>query len=354
MSTGTPGDENGVAFTVLSMCSGIGGLELGLAAARADARVICWIERNSAAAACLLARMEDQSLEAAPIWCGDLADVDYAAFTGRVSCITAGFPCQPWSIAGPGKGLEDERHIFGDICNAISVVGPGQVFLENVPGLLATGLGHVLGPLAEMGYDAVWGSFRASSWAGASHRRERVFILANARDRQLQEQGRGPQERGGTGSAGPTLAHAKGKCKRKQDDSECSESRQNPRQDVSRGSGELADASSERGKRQGDARDVGGAGDEVEGEAQQLEWRRETADGCGVSVPLFAPGPRDSRWPTLLGSHPSFEPAVRRATNGHAAQLDLSRTDRLTALGNGVVPAQAALAYIELNRRLNG
>lgn len=137
--------------------------------------VLC--EWEAYATACLLARMEESSMEPTPIWCGDLADFDGKAFHGLVDCITAGFPCQPWSAAGKQQGTADERWLWPAIANIIRDVGPGFVFLENVPGLVSGGgLDHVLSSLAEMRFDAEWVSVTAEA-VGAAHRRERVFIL---------------------------------------------------------------------------------------------------------------------------------------------------------------------------------
>jgi DNA (cytosine-5)-methyltransferase 1 len=53
--------------------------------------------------------------------------------------------------------------------------------LENVTGHLSLGFGRVLGDLAESGYDVRWDCIPAAA-IGAPHRRDRVFILANAND----------------------------------------------------------------------------------------------------------------------------------------------------------------------------
>lgn len=91
--------------------------------------------------------------------------------------LTAGFPCQPVSVAGKRLGQEDERWLWPEVARVVRVVRPRVVLLENVPGLLARGMGDVLGDLAEAGYDAQWSVLRASDW-GAPHKRERVFIVA--------------------------------------------------------------------------------------------------------------------------------------------------------------------------------
>lgn len=141
-------------------------------------RTVGYVEREAFAAAILLARMEDKALEPAPVWCGNLEQFDAAAWRGAVDCVTAGFPCQPWSAAGKREGFSDERWIWPAIAGIIRESGAWLVCLENVPGLVSgRGLNRVLGDLAEMGFDAEWGCLTAAS-VGASHKRERIFIVA--------------------------------------------------------------------------------------------------------------------------------------------------------------------------------
>lgn len=48
--------------SILSICSGIGGLDLGVHLANPGAKTICYIEREAYSAATLVARMEDQTV----------------------------------------------------------------------------------------------------------------------------------------------------------------------------------------------------------------------------------------------------------------------------------------------------
>ena len=164
----------------MALCAGVAGLELGVGMALQqlglEYRCVCYVEREAYAAACLVARMEDAVLDPALIW-DDLTTFDGGQWRGKVDLITAGFPCQPWSVAGSQRGTEDDRWLWPSIAAVVRDVEPRWVFLENVPGLISGGLGPVLGDLASLGFDAEWGCYRASE-AGAPHRRERLFLLA--------------------------------------------------------------------------------------------------------------------------------------------------------------------------------
>lgn len=98
----------------------------------------------------------------------------------QVGIYTAGFPCQPVSVAGKQLGTADERWIWPDISRTICFLRPKYLLLENVPGLLIRGIGDVLGDLAQIGYDTEWESLSAAAF-GAPHIRDRVWILAYAR-----------------------------------------------------------------------------------------------------------------------------------------------------------------------------
>ena len=70
------------------------------------------------------------------VWEGDVRLFDPSEYAGKVDCIHAGFPCQPFSVAGLRKGSQDERgELFAEVIRCIEAIRPKYVFLENVPGL---------------------------------------------------------------------------------------------------------------------------------------------------------------------------------------------------------------------------
>ena len=92
--TGNPDELHG-----LSLCAGYGGLELGISIAEPGYRTVCFVEREAHAAATLVARMADAALDSAPVW-DDLRSFDGRPWRGKVHILTAGYPCQPFSMAG--------------------------------------------------------------------------------------------------------------------------------------------------------------------------------------------------------------------------------------------------------------
>jgi len=95
----------------------------------------------------------------------------------QVDILSAGYPCQPFSQAGQRKGTDDPRHLWPYIANAIRILRPGLVVLENVRGHLSLGFNHVLQDLATIGYAAQWQIVQASD-IGAPHQRSRLFVIA--------------------------------------------------------------------------------------------------------------------------------------------------------------------------------
>jgi DNA (cytosine-5)-methyltransferase 1 len=130
-----------MALHSISICSGIAGLDIGVGRVL-PVRTVVYVEREVTACEILVARMEEGSLERAPIY-SDVGTFDGRPWRGRVDLITAGLPCQPFSVAGKRGGERDERYIWDDFFRVVSEVEPRAVFIENVPGILSVlTLGH--------------------------------------------------------------------------------------------------------------------------------------------------------------------------------------------------------------------
>jgi len=151
----------------------IGGMLLGW-------RTVCAVEIEDYPRRVLLQRQADGILPRFPIW-DDVTTFDGKPWRGKVDVISGGFPCQDISAAGKGEGITGARSgLWGEMARIIGEVRPRYAFVENSPLLVGRGLAVVLGDLAAMGYDAKWCIVSASD-AGASHRRDRIWILAHAK-----------------------------------------------------------------------------------------------------------------------------------------------------------------------------
>lgn len=230
-------------------------------------------------------------------------------FSPDVLC--GGFPCQDVSAAGKRVGLEAGARtgLWRELARLAAELRPDVVVLENTPGLLGRGFDRVLRDLAALGFDVEWSTVRASD-VGAPHRRERLFALAytdRGRARLLAE--RHQQLEAEHWHAKPAHARA-----------------------------QLGHADHAR-------RELGRAGHDHHGG----DARRRIADGPDAWPPR--PGDHDG-WGRWAGP----VPGVRRSLDGVTGRVDRrarrAQIARLRALGNAVVPAQAALALRLLIDRL--
>lgn len=303
-------------LTIGSLFAGYGGLERGIQqglAALGHRSCVVWQAEKDPYARAVLARHWPTVHRFE-----DVHDIDDRAQVPNL--IGGGFPCQDLSIAGKRAGIDGARSgLWSEFVRVVRVLHPDIVFVENVPELLRY-LGRVLGPLAELGFDAEWDLFDAAA-VGAPHRRERLFLLAYRpgaladadRDGQLQQEGREQRERrraGDDGRAG-LVAYTHGKRREG---------------GISGGiSAPLAAAPRPVGDPEGDGRRAAGAD---LGQAR----RSPASDGTG------------RRW--------APEPDVGRVVDGPASRLDARRRRaRIRCLGNGAVEQQVALAVVTLAQR---
>jgi len=145
----------------------------------------------------------------------------------RRTILTAGYPCQPFSLAGERRGSEDDRHIWPYILSIVQKKRPSWCVFENVYGHVSMGLDEVLSDLEGKSYAAR--PFIVPAVAcDAPHRRDRVWIIArnveNARHRTgrhkwVAETGQDPSgewaahtnQASGSGKQSKTVADTSGK-----------------------------------------------------------------------------------------------------------------------------------------------
>ena len=116
---------------------------------------------------------------------GDIKDFDATQFRQPFLC-TGGYPCQPFSAAGLRRGEKDDRHLWPEMLRVIQECRPTWVLAENVAGHITMGLDEVLSDLE--GQDYACQPFVIPACAkDASHRRDRVWIVAHTNELRLQK-----------------------------------------------------------------------------------------------------------------------------------------------------------------------
>jgi len=300
---------------VLDLFAGIGGFSLGLE--RAGMRTVAFCEIDAYCRE-ILARH----------WPGIPCYADVRRLTaarlaadgvGAVDVVCGGFPCQDVSNAGTREGLAGERSgLWREFARLLGELRPRYAIVENVSALLGRGFDCVLGDLAALGFDAEWHCIPAS-YVGAPHRRDRVWVVAYANSEALRLDQQWVQSRR------QHLPHSG-------DAKSCEHGEPQP----------LADTHAERcecgrqSQRAGEPRACG------------CEPHR-----CGVPAPgadpdrdrlersLAAWASQRQAFRSAHGRHPSWweiEPDVGRVVDGIPDWVE-----RLSALGNAVVPAIAEL-----------
>lgn len=312
----------------LSLFSGAGGGLLGTHCLLGW-RTIGYVEINDYCQRIIAQRIKDGYFDEAPIF-GDIktfiSEGYGAGYQGMVDVVTAGFPCQPFSVAGKQRGQQDERNLWPETREVIRLVRPRYILLENVPGLLAHQyFGTILYELAESGYRVRWRCLSAAE-VGAPHKRDRVWILAdNSRQRTGLEEYRSGGQRGQSPYPleSKILPQRDGKISPKGIDANC--------QDVAHSKGTRARAKQEfPGKRicsingSQDVADSAEAGLQEQQESKQQSLLFHAERGSGQCGKWWSEDPADG----------SVESRLGRVAHGMA-----HRVDRLKAIGEGQVSA---------------
>ena len=139
----------------------------------------------------------------------DITKTDFSEWRGRVDVLTAGFPCQPFSVAGQRKGADDDRYLWPQVVRAVHEIRPAWVVGENVAGILTMvqpdeavevgsgsalfGENHLYRTEQQYVLETVCQDLEREGYSvhpfvipacavGAPHRRDRVWIIAHRAD----------------------------------------------------------------------------------------------------------------------------------------------------------------------------
>lgn len=190
-------------LTHVSLCSGIGGIDLAAEWAGFTTVAQCEIDEYAS-------KVLKKNFKGVP----NLHDIrtvtnarlrEYGIDSNGITVLSAGFPCQPYSLAGKGKGDGDERDLWGEVARCIGEIKPRWFVGENTPGLFARAnqryFKRILADLAALGYSVSWGIWGACD-VGAPHRRDRVFIVGKISDAACERCGTDAVQRGDATESG--------------------------------------------------------------------------------------------------------------------------------------------------------
>lgn len=167
-------------YTNIELFAGAGGLALGLEKAGFE----CVLLNELVPDACATLLKNRPHWNVIP---GDIADISFKKFEGKVDMISGGFPCQAFSYAGKKSGFEDTRGtLFYQFARAINEVKP-KIFLgENVRGLIKHNHGATLQTIkdviGELGYTLVEPRFLKAIFYMVPQKRERLFLVGIRND----------------------------------------------------------------------------------------------------------------------------------------------------------------------------
>lgn len=268
----------------------------------------------------------------------DVKNVTAESFRARglqfPDLIVGGFPCQPHSVAGNKKGAEDARNLWPEFARIIGELRPAYILAENVPNLANTMLDTVRDDLIKLGYE--FGCYCLSAAdMGATHRRERLWIMANSNGmRELQPSRRFCDLWRWNRNESSELAYTSSTERRTRQDSF------RPRSETDTFNKELANSGGQRLQKSRDGR----------------VSNKQAYAGYTNGFLSFPPGLNDYRgWSAVAEMDASLMPCVEREVrnmvdglpSGLVRRRRKTRTDSsirnatVKALGNSIVPACA-------------
>lgn len=118
---------------------------------------------------------------------GDVHDLDFTQYRGKVDFISGGFPCQAFSYAGEKRGFEDARGtLFFELARAVKESQPKVFMGENVKGLFTHDNGKTLqvikDVIKDIGYTLVEPEILKSIFYQVPQKRERLILVAIRND----------------------------------------------------------------------------------------------------------------------------------------------------------------------------
>jgi len=160
-------------FTVGSLYAGVGGICLGF---KKSGFNISWANEYDMNACTTYRENFSHTL-----YENDIISFDITKLK-EIDVLTAGFPCQPFSVAGHRKGFTDDRgnHFFR-IMEIVDLIRPKVIFLENVKNLVGHDHGNTFKVIKESlesrNYTFNAEVLNTKDYGDIPHNRERIFMV---------------------------------------------------------------------------------------------------------------------------------------------------------------------------------
>lgn len=167
-------------FTSAELFAGGGGLALGMEKAG-----FCHVLLNEVDhSACETLRFNRPNWNVIE---GDVHDIDFSPFRGKIDFLSGGFPCQAFSYAGKRLGFEETRGtLFFELARAVKEIQPKVFMGENVRGLFEHDNGRTLQTIkdviAELGYSLIEPRVLRAIQYDVPQKRERLILIAIRND----------------------------------------------------------------------------------------------------------------------------------------------------------------------------
>lgn len=167
-------------FTSIELFAGGGGLALGMH--KAGFKHLLLNEFDKDACATLRKNMPEWNVVQ-----GDIHDLDFSPYYGKVDLLTGGFPCQAFSYAGKRLGFEETRGtLFFELARAVKEIQPKVFMAENVKGLLEHDNGRTIDTIKsvihELGYTLIEPTVLRAILYNVPQKRERLILIAIRND----------------------------------------------------------------------------------------------------------------------------------------------------------------------------
>ncbi len=167
-------------FTSIELFAGAGGLALGME--KAGFHHLLLNEMNHDA--CNTLRENRPGWNVAE---GDIHELDFTAFQGKIDFLSGGFPCQAFSYAGKRLGFEETRGtLFFELARAVKEIRPKVFMCENVRGLLEHDGGRTMETIKnvinELQYTLIEPRILRAIQYNVPQKRERLILIAIRND----------------------------------------------------------------------------------------------------------------------------------------------------------------------------